>query len=163
MTQTLNDIEEMDSVSILSMTKLVTFMLGDSRYGIDILAVQEINKQRDWTPVPRSKDYILGIMSLRGNIVKVIDLGRRIDSRCTDMSGPCRNIVVKTKNKCVGLLVDKIGDVVVVKEDQLVNSPANVDRCSGAYIKGVLKTDDDIISILNIDVLVNDSAVGEGE
>ncbi len=136
-----------------AVTEMVTFYLGNALYGIDILKVQEINKLMDWTPVPHSEAYVLGILSLRGSIVTVLDLGRRLGTTETQIANSSRNIIVKSGNNCMGFLVDGIGDVVTVEQDQIRTAPANVNGVQGKFFDGVLRTDDELIAILDVNEL----------
>ncbi len=140
-----------------AITEMITFYLGNALYGIDILKVQEINKLMDWTPVPRSEEYVLGILSLRGSIVTVLDLGKRLGTVNTKRANSSRNIIVKSGNNCMGFLVDGIGDVVAIEPEQICAAPANVNGVQGKFFNGVLRTDDELIAILDIEGLFKDS------
>ena len=123
------------------LVELVTFWLGGSLYGIDILRVQEINKLRDWTPVPHSEDFVLGILSLRGSIVTILDLARKLELPQTTRTENTRNIVVNSEGQeCVGFLVDGIGSVVMVNWDQVCDPPPNVNGVQGRFLEGIFKT-----------------------
>ena len=139
-----------------STRELVTFRIGQALCGIDILKVQEINKLRDWTSVPHAPDYVLGILSIRGDIVTVMDLGKRLglDGCCVDEN--CRNIIVDSEDEYVGLLVDEIGDVETVNYEQLCSVPANSHGIQSKFIEAVLKTEEKLIAILDTEKLLND-------
>ena len=138
-------------------TEMITFYLGNALYGIDILKVQEINKLMDWTPVPHSEEYVLGILSLRGSIVTILDLGKRLGTVDTQVISSSRNIIVKSGIHCMGFLVDRIGDVVAIESEQICTAPANVNGIQGNFFNGVLRTDDELIAILDIEELFKDS------
>ncbi len=133
------------------LVELVTFYLGGTLYGIDILKVQEINKLKDWTPVPHSEEYLLGILGLRGSIVTVIDLAKRLGLVQTGATDDSRSIIVNSGGRCAGLLVDSIGDVVNVDWNQVCEPPANVNGVQGRFFEGVLKTEDFLIAILDLE------------
>ena len=141
----------------IELREMITFYLGDALYGIDILKVQEINKLMGWTPVPHSEDDILGILSLRGSIVTVVDLGKRLGTTSSKQSNLSRNIIVNSGDKCIGILVDRIGDVVVVEQDEICPAPVNVNGVQSKFFKGVFRTNEDLIAILDVEELFRDS------
>ena len=144
--------------------ELVTFLLGGSLYGIDILRVQEINKLRDWTSVPHSEDFVLGILSLRGSIVTILDLACKLGLPRTQRTENTRNIVINSEGQeCVGFLVDGIGSVTSTNWDQVCDPPPNVNGVQGRFLEGVLKTDEDLIAILNVDEVFSEGELKSQE
>ncbi|WP_457571451.1 chemotaxis protein CheW [Desulfovulcanus sp.] len=141
-----------------SSLQLSCFYIGEALCGIDIDHVQEINKQISFTVVPHAFDYVLGIMNLRGRIVTIIDLGKKLglgDSRVTEKS---RIIIVNSKEEHIGLLVDKITDVIMADWDQVTPSPSNIKGGQGKYFQGVLKLKNKLVAILDIEEVL---AVGK--
>ena len=137
--------------------ELATFYVGDALCGMDILKVQEINKLMEMTKVPQAPDYVMGIINLRGQIVTVIDLGKKLGLTSTDLSDSSRNIIVNSKSEHVGLMVSKISDVVEAEWEKVEKPPANIGGVQGAFFKGVYKTKDSLIGILDAErVLVDD-------
>jgi len=133
------------------LVELVTFYLSGAQYGIDILKVQEINKLQEWTPVPHSDAFVLGILSLRGNIVTIIDLGRKLGLDRTRVSHDSRTIIVKLEEQCVGFVVDVIGNVTTAEWDQVCQPPANVNGVDSHFLEGVLKTEERLITLLDME------------
>lgn len=130
--------------------ELATFYVGEALCGMDILNVQEINKLMDMTKVPQSPEYVTGILNLRGQIVTVIDLGKKLGLTSTNLSDASRNIIVNAENEYIGLLVSRISDVVEAKWDKVEEPPANIGGVQGAFFKGVFKTKDRLIGILDV-------------
>ena len=129
---------------------LATFYVGEALCGMDILKIQEINKLLDMTPVPHAPEYVKGILNLRGQIVTVIDLCRKLglpEIRINQAEN--RNIIVNSENEYVGLLVERISDVVRADWDEVQAPPANIGGVQGKYFEGVYKTDNSLIGILN--------------
>jgi len=138
--------------------ELATFYVGEALCGMDILKVQEINKLMEMTKVPQAPDYVTGILNLRGQIVTVIDLGSKLGLKVTGMSESSRNIIVNSANEYIGLLVSRISDVVAADMAKVEKPPANIGGVQGAYFKGVFKTKDCLIGILDVDkVLAEDN------
>ena len=130
--------------------ELATFYLGDACCGIDILTVQEINRLSDITPVPLAPDYVKGIMNLRGRIITVLDVGKRLGmTHCVDAESR-RNIIVRYEKESIGLLVDRIEDVIHIQRENIEKTPANVSGIQERYFDGVLKTEKRLVSVLNL-------------
>jgi purine-binding chemotaxis protein CheW len=133
-----------------STVELATFYIGEALCGMDILNVQEINKLMDMTKVPQAPDYVTGILNLRGQIVTVIDLGKKLGLSATDLNDSTRNIIVNSNSEYIGLLVSSISDVVAAQWDKVEDPPANLGGVQGAFFKGVFKTDNRLIGILDV-------------
>lgn len=134
-----------------SNVELATFYIGDALCGMDILKVQEINKLMEMTKVPQAPQYVTGILNLRGQIVTVIDLGKKLGLTAIDLNDASRNIIVNSANEYIGLLVSHISDVVAADMDKVEKPPANIGGLQGTYFKGVFKTQDRLIGILDVD------------
>jgi purine-binding chemotaxis protein CheW len=142
-----------------STVELATFYIGEALCGMDILNVQEINKLMDMTKVPQAPSYVTGILNLRGQIVTVIDLGKKLGLTCLELNESIRNIIVNSENEYIGLLVSSISDVVEAQWDKVEDPPANIGGLQGAFFKGVFKTQDRLIGILDVNkVLADDNA-----
>lgn len=138
------------SQSNKTVIELATFHVGDALCGMDILKVQEINKLMEMTIVPQSPDYVQGILNLRGQIVTIIDLGKKLGLGQTDLGSDPRNIIVNAPGEYVGLLVNKLSDVVAAEPDMIEPAPANMSGIQGTFFTGVYKTDNKLIGVLDI-------------
>jgi purine-binding chemotaxis protein CheW len=136
--------------------ELVTFRVGDALCGMNILRVQEINKQLEITTVPHAPDYVQGIMNLRGQIVTIIDLGRKLGLGRTRMDGRTRNIIVDSGGEYIGLLVSDISNVIAAHRDEVAPSPANIGDIQGSFFTGVLKTSDRLIGVLDLEKVMSE-------
>jgi purine-binding chemotaxis protein CheW len=131
--------------------ELATFYVGNALCGMDILKVQEINKIMQMTKVPQAPEYVLGILNLRGQIVTIIDLGKKLGLGETDISQDTRNIIVNSSGGHVGLLVRQISDVVAADMEKKERPPANMGGIQGEFFTGVFKTNTELIGILDVD------------
>ncbi|MGD9211132.1 MAG: chemotaxis protein CheW [Desulfobacteraceae bacterium] len=136
--------------------ELATFYVGEALCGMDILKIQEINKLMEMTTVPQAPDYVLGILNLRGQIVTIIDIGKRLGLSSIMIDDFSRNIIVNSKNEHIGLLVSKIGDVVTADWDKVESPPANIGGIQGIFFKGVFKTEDHLIGILDAEKVLTE-------
>ncbi len=133
-----------------------TFYVGGALCGINILNIQEINKHFDITQVPQSSDYVKGILNLRGRIVTIIDLGKKLGLEPINKNQDNRNIIVNSEDEHIGLLVDSISDVAIAKKEDIEPAPSNIGSIKGKYFQGVLKTETQLIGILDIDEVLKE-------
>ncbi len=133
-----------------------TFYVGGALCGIDILNIQEINKNFEITKVPQASDYIEGILNLRGRIVTIIDLGKKLGLEPVNKGQDNRNIIVNSDEEHIGLLVDSISDVVLAKKSTIESAPSNIGGVKGKFFQGVLKTETQLIGILDIDEVLKE-------
>ncbi len=139
-----------------SVIELATFYIGDSLCGLDILNIQEINKQTEVTLVPQAPDYVRGVLNLRGRIVTIIDLGKKLGLSPVEMDKESRNIIVNSDDEHIGLLVDRISDVMIANADAIENPPANIGGVQGRFFNGVYKTKNSLIGILNTEEVLQE-------
>ena len=136
--------------------ELATFYIGNTLCGIDILKIQEINKLFELTPVPQAPKYVKGIANLRGQIVTIIDLDHKLGLSSTESSDKSRNIIVNSKGEHIGLLVERISDVVQADWEKVEMPPANIGSVQGNFFKGVLKTENSLIGILDVEEVLKE-------
>jgi purine-binding chemotaxis protein CheW len=136
--------------------EFATFYVGGALCGIDILNIQEINKNFEITKVPQALDYVEGILNLRGRIVTIIDLGKKLGLEPVNKDKDNRNIIVNSDDEHIGLLVNSISDVVLAQESDIEPAPSNIGGAKGKFFQGVLKTETQLIGILDIDEVLKD-------
>ncbi|RLB90003.1 MAG: chemotaxis protein CheW [Deltaproteobacteria bacterium] len=136
--------------------EFATFYVGGSLCGIDILNIQEINKNFEITKVPQASDYVEGILNLRGRIVTIIDLGKKLGLEQVSKDKDNRNIIVNSDDEHIGLLVDAISDVALAQKSDIEPAPSNIGGAKGKFFQGVLKTETQLIGILDIDEVLKD-------
>jgi len=128
-----------------------TFSLGGLLLGVEVLQVQEVIRYQAMTQVPLAPVEIRGLINLRGQIVTAVDLRRRLglDDRGTDAQP--MNVVVRTADGVVSLLVDEIGDVVEVGDDAYEAAPATLTGPVRELVTGVYKLDDRLLLVLDVE------------
>jgi purine-binding chemotaxis protein CheW len=145
-----------DAPEVGKTVELATFYAGEALCGMDILKIQEINKLLEMTPVPQAPDYVKGILNLRGQIVTVIDLCKKLGLPEVDVNtAESRNIIVNFGSEYVGLLVERISDVVRADWDSVHLPPANIGGVQGKYFQGVYKSDASLIGILDAEEILD--------
>jgi purine-binding chemotaxis protein CheW len=157
----------------MALQKFVTFYIDQYHFGIDVLDVREINHHLALTPVPLANPHIRGLINLRGQIVTLLDLRRMFGLGNISMTESTHNIILKDENfnlgneshntqDRVGLMVDRIGDIITVDEDSLEAPPANIGQIDGRFLVQVAKLPDAVVAILNVEeLLTNHNAVVE--
>jgi purine-binding chemotaxis protein CheW len=126
-----------------------TFHLGDLFFGIEVEQVQEVLRHQVVTAVPLASAVIGGLINLRGRIVTAVDLRRRLQlGDRTDGHLPM-NVVLRTDDGAVSLLVDEIGDVVEVDDEGFEAPPDTLKGESRKFVRGVYKLKDKLLLVLN--------------
>jgi purine-binding chemotaxis protein CheW len=142
---------------------LATFFLAGEEYGVDVRQVQEIRRVTEITSVPRAPEFIRGVINLRGRILPVLDLRRRLALGEVATDRAARIVVVRIKERLLGLLVDGASQVLKVKVSQIEPPPEEVLQQGGDYIRGVAKLDDRLIILVDLErLLAHELAVASG-
>ncbi|MDH5784666.1 MAG: chemotaxis protein CheW [Chromatiales bacterium] len=141
------------------MLQLVGFDIGDESFGVDILIVQEIIRSATITAVPNSPEFVEGVINLRGNIIPVVDLRKRLYLYTEESAGRRAWILIlNISDRVVGFIVDQVTHVIKVSEDSVQPPPEIViSGLESQYIQGVCELDQHLLVILNFSrVLFND-------
>ncbi len=131
-----------------------TFHVADLFFGVDVLRVQEVLRSQPMTRVPRGPEVIEGLINLRGQIVTAIDMRRRLGLAPRPADAAPMNVVVRTEDAAVSLLVDAIGDVLDVDSDAFERPPENLDAGARELIRGVYKLEDRLLLVLDVEETV---------
>ncbi|MBC8069830.1 MAG: chemotaxis protein CheW [Deltaproteobacteria bacterium] len=137
--------------------QMCTFVVDDLLLGVDVFDVQEVIRFHHTTRVPDAPTVVRGLMNLRGQIVVALDLRYRLGLPARPDSEPM-NVVVRTPDGPVSLLVDSIGDVVDAPEDQFEPPPATLDAHARSLVTGVCKLDERLLLALDVRAAVDTSA-----
>ena len=132
-----------------------TFFLDGHYFGIDVLEVQEVIRSQEMTRVPLAPAVVRGLINLRGQIVTAIDLRRRLDMPDRPEGELPVNVVVRTDDGALSLLVDEIGDVLQVPEEAFERPPETLRGTARELIRGAYKLDGRLLLILDTDRAVN--------
>jgi purine-binding chemotaxis protein CheW len=126
-----------------------TFFVGGLYFGVDVLDVQEVLKEQAMTPVPKAHAVITGLINLRGQIVTAFDMRRRLNTPAPLTDKPPMNFVIRTDDGAVSLLVDEIGDVIEVKQEDFEPPPKTVAEAARELIEGVYKLEGRLLLVLS--------------
>jgi purine-binding chemotaxis protein CheW len=135
--------------------QIVTFRVGEEDFSVSILKVQEIIRMSEITKVPRSPEFVEGVINLRGKVIPVIDLSKRFGLIAAERDNDTRTIVVDCGGKVVGLIVDSVTEVLRLSKATVEPPPDIVGGVDSDYISGVGKLDDRLVILLDIDKVLN--------
>lgn len=130
-------------------TQLCTFFVRGMFLGIDVTCIQEVIRYQPVTVVPLTSSAIAGLINLRGHIVTAIDLRVRLGLPPRDLAERPINVVVRTPDGAVSLLIDEIGDVIEVDDDSFERPPDTLDDCARALIRGAYKLKGRLLLVLD--------------
>ena len=128
---------------------LATFFVRDTLCALDAAGVQEVIRLGPVTPVRYAPEEVLGIINLRGKIVTIVDLGLRLGFPKTVAGRDSRIFIIEDRNEFIGLLVDRVDEVVEVERDHWQAPPANVNRGQARFFKGVCRARERVITLLD--------------
>lgn len=128
---------------------LATFFVREALCALDAAGIQEVIRLGPLTPVRHAPPEVAGIVNLRGKIVTILDLGLRLGFPKAVPTGDSRIFIIEDRNEFVGLLVDRVDEVVEVERSQWQAPPANVRGSQGRFFQGVYRTGGRVITVLD--------------
>ena len=137
--------------------QLCTFKLGNQAFGVDALRVQELIRHQTMTRVPQAPESVRGLINLRGQIVTAIDLRSRLGMQPMETGSQPMNLVVRSDDGAVSLLVDQIGDVIEVNDESFESPPDTLDGKYRDFIKGAYKLADRLLLLLDCELAIQAS------
>ncbi len=141
-------------------TQIVSFRLANEEYGVDIMRVQEVILLGQITEMPEVPDYIRGLINLRGHVIPIVDLRRRFALPVANNDEHTRIVVVNVGKRTIGIIVDAVNEVLRIGADQVEPPPSSVSGVDHGYIRGLVKFENKILILLNIEnVLSREDAV----
>lgn len=134
----------------VKIAQIVTFSLGNEEYGIEISQVKEIIRVFPITMIPQTPHYVRGLLNLRGNVIPVVDLSRRLGLPDREEGKENRIIVVMVEDDVAGLVVDAVSEVMTVTDNLLQEAPVMVTSIGEKFIAKIIKTGDRLIIWLKL-------------
>lgn len=139
--------------------KYLTFNLGDEGYGLEILKVQEIIGMQEITKIPRTPDYVRGVINLRGKVIPVIDLRLKFGMPGQELTRKTCIIMVQVQRQemdlIIGLVVDEVSEVLNISGDQIEPAPSLGMQVETHFILGMAKTESAVKILLDIDKVLS--------
>ena len=151
----------MSDESAATAGQYLTFTLGNEQYAIEVGKVREVLEFTDVTRVPRTRDYMKGVINLRGSVVPVVDLRRKFGleeiEQTVDTSIVVMELDLGNEPVVLGTIADSVQEVVSIENEHIEPSPQIGTRIDNEFIKGIGKQDDRFIIILNLDRVFTES------
>lgn len=133
-----------------SAVQLISFAIGDEQYGVDIMAVREIKGWTEITPLPGQSEYVRGVLNLRGAIVPIVDLRCRFGQGLTKASPLHICIIVQIGEKPIGLLADRVLDIVSLDASEIKPEPKVTQTQRVSFLSGLVTTDTGMIALIDL-------------
>ena len=140
--------------SSATMRELALFQVGRMSCALEISLVREIIKNYHITQVHSAPEYVKGVINLRGEIATVIDLRTKFSMDSAGGVEGMEIVVVCYGDEDIGLLVDNVRDVMMAEEKQMEPPPSNISGVTGIFFKGILKMENELVAVLNLDELL---------
>lgn len=135
----------------------VIFKLEKEEYGIDIINVREITEYKETTRIPNAPDYMDGIINLRGTVIPVINLKKRLNLSGAPVKNDSRVIIVNIGEKQIGFVVDDASQVLTLNEENIDEPSDLITGIDRQYIVGIGKVDEKIIILLDLIAIISEN------
>lgn len=143
--------------------QIVVFKLGNELFASDIHPVKEIRRVDDITPVPQAPKFVEGIISLRGQIYPIIDLGKRFHKEERPLTNDSRIVLIEIAscNSQFGMIVDSVLEVQRVKISEVEPTPELVTRGSQKFLRGVVNKNNRLILLVDVEKILTEGELKE--
>ncbi len=141
----------------------VVFQLDDELYGVEITQVRTIEKSLPLTRVPHAPNFVKGVCNLRGSVVPVMDLKKRLSLPETPDEEIDRIMIVNLGRYSVGMTIDSANDVVTIEPDDIEPSPSIISGINAEFIQGVAKVNNRLLIILDLQKILTLDQIGQLE
>jgi len=143
---------EQDIASGNSM-QLIAFMIGEQIYGVEITTVREIRAWDGATPLPNTREFVRGVINLRGTIVPIFDLRARFGDGITTTTKNHVVVVMSVGEKWVGVLVDAVSDILTVSKKDIHKVPEG-DNMDSELLNGIITHNSKMVGLIDLDAIV---------
>ncbi|MFP5260317.1 MAG: chemotaxis protein CheW [Blastocatellia bacterium] len=141
--------------------QVVIFKIGGEEFAADIMDTKEVLVMRGITPVPETDSYVEGVMNLRGNLVPVLDLRKRLGASGSCDSPDRRIIVANLDGRLVGLIVDGASEVIRVGEEMIEPVPDMIVEMGVGYITGIINLQERFITLIDLRKALTEEITGD--
>ena len=133
--------------------QLIAFSIGEQTYGVEITTVREIRAWNGATPLPNTRDYVRGVINLRGTIVPIFDLRARFGEGRTEPTKTHVVVVLSVGEKWVGLLVDAVSDILTVSRDSIHPVPEG-NSLDNELLEGIITHEQRMVGLIDLPAVV---------
>lgn len=134
---------------------LSTFFVRDALCALDAASVQEVVRVESVTPVRHAPEAVRGVMNLRGKIVTLLDLGIILGFGESTLTKESRVFIIEDRNEFIGVLVDRVGEVIETEAGQSDSLPVNIPPARARYFRGISRAGGRVIALLNAREVLN--------
>ena len=134
--------------------ELIAFRIGEQEFCMDIMSVREIRGWTPATPLPRSPNFMKGVINLRGAVLPIIDLGVRFGLQTSEPTARHVIMVAHIGGRMVGLLVDAVSDIIQLKDEEIQPTPDVASDHVKSFVKGIFALDGRMLSLIELDRIV---------
>jgi len=132
---------------------LVTMRIDKQLFGVPVKFIRDVLRRQRITPIPLAPQEVAGSLNLRGRIVTVIDLRKRLGQQSTAASDEGMFVVVEHRNELYSLMVDSVGEVMTVSAGAIEKTPANLGGAWGDVASGIYKLDGELLVVMDVEAL----------
>jgi purine-binding chemotaxis protein CheW len=129
---------------------IIAFRLRDQEFCVKTTTIREIRGWAPSTPIPHAPPDVVGVMNLRGSIIPIVDLAYKLGMKSTEADQRSAIVVAEVQNMVVGLLVDRVSDILTVAANQIQAIPEVASSPSSCYSEGIIANGDNMICFLNL-------------
>jgi purine-binding chemotaxis protein CheW len=134
----------------MAIRQFVKFIVGDEVFGVDINQTREIINLQEMLRVPNTPPYIEGLINLRGKVLTVFNLRKRLGFSESEFNENCKIIVVNYDDMDIGFTVDLVSEILRIPEENIENTPPSVSVVDNRFLSGVAKVDNKLILLLDL-------------
>jgi len=143
-----------DSQNRASEVELLSFRIGTHEYSVDIMSVREIRGWTRATSLPHAPYYVHGVINLRGTVLPVVDLGRRLGLEAEEPSERSVIIVVDLAGRTVGVRVDAVSDILSISIEAMQPPPEMLNDGSERFVRGLIIIEDRMVRVLDLEAVL---------
>ena len=140
--------------------QLVVFDLSSEAYGVDIETVREIIRLQDITRVPKTPEFIEGVINLRGKVIPVLDLRKRFGLEVGEQSEENRIVVVDIRGQDIGMVVDAVTEVLRIPANSVEPPSSVIVTADSDYLLGIAKLEERMIILLDLERVLSETDMG---
>lgn len=134
----------------------IVFVIGEKEFGVDVKQAREIIPTTELTVIPNSSDFLKGVLNLRGDIIPIIDLRKKLSLQGSSNYQDDKIIIVELDQNLIGMQVDDVREMMRISADKIATPPRLVQGINSDYLSGVGKLEDRLLILLNLDKVLSE-------
>ncbi|NLN41709.1 MAG: purine-binding chemotaxis protein CheW [Clostridiales bacterium] len=131
--------------------QFISFTLGQENFGLDVMMIESVERMSSITPVPKTPNYVLGVTNIRGDIIPIINLRKRLGMDDKEYDDDTRIIICNFDDYRIGLVVDLVKDVITISEENIQSSEGIFQDRKNDFISKIIELDGNYILALDLE------------